>query len=48
MMYFIKPTTAVDNQNFLSMENVWQNYSVEETKTLEYLHDSSWGLVIEN
>lgn len=48
MMYFIKPTTIVDNQNFLSMENVCQNYSVEETKTLEYLYNSSWGLLIEN
>lgn len=47
-MYFIKPTTAVDNQNFLSMENVFQNYSVEETKTLEYLYNSSWGPMIEN
>lgn len=47
-MYFIKSTTAVENQNFLSMENVFQNYSVEETKTLEYLYNSSRGLLIEN
>jgi hypothetical protein len=36
-MHVIKPTTTGDNHDLLSKENAFQNYSVEGTKTREYL-----------